>query len=137
MNVCVVKLIMNSLHRDLISYQHGYCYIYAIALAHVLDKGITLVWDTDAMTDNLEPIGEDCLVHAFVTPDNCNAFDAGGLHKCIESMIAEYPCNEEAREVVSIGRMHRIAKQKGWEEPSQEEIDALILHIKKSLRGTQ
>lgn len=123
---------MHNLPRDLHVYQHGYCYIFAIALAHVFDKGITLVWDVEATNDDLEPIGEDCLVHAFITPDNCNAYDAAGHHECIDTLIAQYPCNEEYREVVSIGRMHRIAKEKGWEEPSPDEVDALICHLRKA-----
>lgn len=31
----------NKIPRELVLYQHGYCYIFAIALAHVFDKEIT------------------------------------------------------------------------------------------------
>jgi hypothetical protein len=118
-----------NLPRDLINYQHGYCYIFAIALAHVLDKGITVVWDTDATDDDLEPIYEDCLVHAFVTKDNVSAFDAVGRNECLETLVDEFPCNTEKREVISITRMYRIIKQKEWEVPSEIEINCLIEFI--------
>jgi len=120
------------LPRELISYQYGYCYIYAIALAHVFDKGITVVWDTCATTGDLEPINEHCLVHAFVTLDNVSAMDAGGRHECKESLIRSYPCNEAEIEVVSVLRMYRIIESKNWESPSDAEIDALIQHIKET-----
>jgi hypothetical protein len=116
---------MSNLPRELINYQHGHCYIFAIALAHVFDKGITIVWDTEATGDDLEPIYEDCLVHTFLTTDRRN--------DCLETLVNEFPCNTEKREVISIGRMYRIIKQKKWEAPSDNEINCLVEFIKHNM----
>jgi len=120
---------LNALPRPLNHYQHGYCYIYAIALAIVFDKGITLVWDTEAMDEDMTLLGEDCLVHAYVTKDDVYALDAGGRHDCITSMISTYPCNKARTEIVSLTRMYRIIKHKGWDVPTDDELDRIISRI--------
>jgi hypothetical protein len=123
---------MRSLCRDLIEYQHGYCYIFAIAVAQLLSRDITLIWDIEATDDDLEPIGEDCLVHAFVALNSSDAVDAGGYHESIQELIDEYPCNTARQETASIADMYRIAKEKDWEVPSKDEIDSLVLFIKEA-----
>lgn len=123
---------MSKVFRGVASYQYGYCYIFAIALAHVFDKGITIAWDIEATDDDLNLIGEDCLVHAFVTLDNVAALDAGGFNECLESMVEGYPCSALKIECVSIACMYRIIKHKGWEMPTDNEIDLLIAYISEN-----
>ncbi len=125
---------MDKPYRELIEYQHGYCYIYAIALAHVFDKEILIIWDVEAVDDNFEQIGEYCLVHAFITTADHTPIDAGGHHESIQALVEQYPCNCEDREAVSIERMYGIAKEKGWEIPTKAEIDAIILYIKNNTK---
>lgn len=118
--------------KDEIYYTSGRCQLYALVAAELLETRVSVLWDIDAIDDDLNPIGFDCLVHAFVKKEN-QIYDIEGLFDEDDYNLENYPCNVALYKDYNIDEFKNLIKKNNWSNFDDHEYDALKIYIKKDL----
>lgn len=110
-----------------IYYTSGRCHLFALVLAELTNTNVTVWWDADALDENLDPIGEFCLIHAVVMNQANQAMDVEGVGVTPD----EYEFNELKEEQFGAVEFARIIANKEWPlfEPGERK------HIEKRIES--
>lgn len=103
-------------------YEAGKCHIFALLALKYLPNDVTikLLWDIEALDENMQLIPEPCLVHAYFTYNDA-VFDINGYEQDPACFSLTYPCSTPQEETVTPEKLIQYIKDKKWGLPTEED----------------